>query len=161
MDRESEALHKLLWILSKGNEFYRDARERIQDRDLATFFSRNLAERERIERQLRPFASLAEVESINDEDIDLELRLEEYRSRLLAALNDNDAYVYIDHLGELEERSVVAYREALASAEGDDLREALSDLKPEFEQMLDRARAARGAAGHRESPTTLATRFMR
>lgn len=158
MTNATRQLSHLIRLMKSGNQLYRQAQQRIPDRDLQAIFVANLRDRQKI---IDALQSIAGGEAGEEGTLEEEARFLVDRADLLAVLKDNQAAVYARQLADLEAETDRAFMAAYKAEPDSEKDRHLRHLRFDFERVRDRSNAARNIAWNRESPTTLSTRLMR
>lgn len=139
-------VHDIIQVLNSGIDFYGDAKEKVEDRQLAQFFDRMLNARRLVKERLQPFAIQADGEREDGSAFTVEAR--KVYTKVIGAMSSDKEHTYISQLEEVEDKTLEELKAALKEHQPPQFETALRQSLTTMQQCHDEMRALKKATSH-------------
>ena len=120
---EVKHVSDIVQVLNSGIEFYRDAKEQVDNPQLASFFDRMINARRTVKQNLQPFAIAEEGEVEQGSAFTVEVR--NIYTKIIGVMSSDKEHTYISQLEEVEDKTLDEIRTALNKKQSADCEAAL------------------------------------
>lgn len=139
-------VHDIIQVLNSGIDFYGDAKEKVEDRQLAQFFDRMLNARRLVKERLQPFAIQEDGEREDGSAFTVEAR--KVYTKVIGAMSSDKEHTYISQLEEVEDKTLEELKAALKEHQPPQFETALRQSLTTMQQCHDEMRALKKATSH-------------
>ena len=139
-------VHDIIQVLNSGIDFYGDAKEKVEDRQLAQFFDRMLNARRLVKERLQPFAIQEDGEREDGSAFTVEAR--KVYTKVIGAMSSDKEHTYISQLEEVEDKTLEELKAALKENQPPQFETALRQSLTTMQQCHDEMRALKKATSH-------------
>ncbi|WP_046006499.1 PA2169 family four-helix-bundle protein [Pseudoalteromonas rubra] len=108
---DMEPLKELVKVLNGGVEFYKDAKDKVDDERISAIFNTMITEKVQAISKLQTYALIDEGERETDSDMLVTLR--EHYTKVLGVLSTDKTHTYIAQLEEVEDKVLDKVADAL------------------------------------------------
>jgi uncharacterized protein (TIGR02284 family) len=136
----------IVQVLNSGIDFYRDAKDKVDDQQLAQFFDRMLNARRMIKERLQPFAMQQEGEPETGSALSVEAR--KVYTKVIGALSSDKEHTYISQLEEVEDKTLDEIKAALKDNQPPQCEAALLQSLATMQQCHDEMLSLKQATRH-------------
>lgn len=143
---EIKHVHDIIQVLNSGIEFYGDAKEKVDDRQLAQFFDRMLNARRLVKERLQPFAIQEDGEREDGSAFTVEAR--KVYTKIIGAMSSDKEHTYISQLEEVEDKTLEELKAALKENQPPQFETALRQSLTTMQECHDEMRALKKATSH-------------
>ncbi|MDX1538389.1 PA2169 family four-helix-bundle protein [Arsukibacterium sp.] len=143
---EIKHVHDIIQVLNSGIDFYGDAKEKVDDRQLAQFFDRMLNARRLIKERLQPFAIQEDGEREDGSAFTVEAR--KVYTKVIGAMSSDKEHTYISQLEEVEDKTLEELKAALKENQPPQFETALRQSLTTMQECHDEMRALKKATSH-------------
>lgn len=143
---EIKHVHDIIQVLNSGIEFYGDAKEKVDDRQLAQFFDRMLNARRMVKERLQPFAIQEDGEREDGSAFTVEAR--KVYTKIIGAMSSDKEHTYISQLEEVEDKTLEELKAALKENQPPQFEAALRQSLTTMQECHDEMRALKRATSH-------------
>lgn len=143
-----EATHvsDIIQVLNSGIEFYRDAKDKIEDQRLLRFFDRMVNARRVVKEQLQPFA--VQEEGKREEGSAFSVEARKVYTKVIGAMSSDKDHTYISQLEEVEDKTLDEFRAALKEQQSPQYEAALLQSMAMMQECHDEMRALKKSTRH-------------
>jgi len=143
---EIKHVHDIIQVLNSGIDFYGDAKEKVDDRQLAQFFDRMLNARRLVKERLQPFAIQEDGEREDGSAFTVEAR--KVYTKVIGAMSSDKEHTYISQLEEVEDKTLEELKAALKENQPPQFETALRQSLTTMQECHDEMRALKRATKH-------------
>ena len=143
---EIKHVHDIIQVLNSGIDFYGDAKEKVDDDQLAQFFDRMLNARRLIKERLQPFAIAEDGEREDGSAFTVEAR--KVYTKVIGAMSSDKEHTYISQLEEVEDKTLEELKAALKENQPPQFETALRQSLTTMQECHDEMRALKKAPSH-------------
>lgn len=143
---EIKHVHDIIQVLNSGIDFYGDAKEKVDDRQLAQFFDRMLNARRLVKERLQPFAVQQDGEREDGSAFTVEAR--KVYTKVIGAVSSDKEHTYISQLEEVEDKTLEELKAALKENQPPQFETALRQSLTTMQECHDEMRALKKASSH-------------
>ncbi|HAW94223.1 MULTISPECIES: PA2169 family four-helix-bundle protein [unclassified Arsukibacterium] len=143
---EIKHVHDIIQVLNSGIDFYGDAKEKVDDDQLAQFFDRMLNARRLIKERLQPFAIAEDGEREDGSAFTVEAR--KVYTKVIGAMSSDKEHTYISQLEEVEDKTLEELKAALKENQPPQFETALRQSLTTMQECHDEMRALKKATSH-------------
>ena len=143
---EIKHVHDIIQVLNSGIDFYGDAKEKVDDDQLAQFFDRMLNARRLIKERLQPFAIAEDGEREDGSAFTVEAR--KVYTKVIGAMSSDKEHTYISQLEEVEDKTLEELKAALKETQPPQFETALRQSLTTMQECHDEMRALKKATSH-------------
>jgi uncharacterized protein (TIGR02284 family) len=143
---EIKHVHDIIQVLNSGIDFYGDAKEKVEDRQLAQFFDRMLNARRLVKQRLQPFAVAEDGEREDGAAFSVEAR--KVYTKIIGAMSSDKEHTYISQLEEVEDKTLAELKAALKENQPPQFETALRQSLTTMQECHDEMRALKKASKH-------------
>ncbi|MAD74728.1 MAG: hypothetical protein CML20_08055 [Rheinheimera sp.] len=143
---EIKHVHDIIQVLNSGIDFYGDAKEKVDDRQLASFFDRMLNARRLVKERLQPFAVAEDGEREDGSAFTVEAR--KAYTKVIGAMSSDKEHTYISQLEEVEDKTLEELKAALKENQPPQFETALRQSLTTMQECHDEMRALKKATSH-------------
>ena len=143
---EIKHVSDIVQVLNSGIDFYRDAKDKVDDRQLATFFDRMLNARRMVRERLQPFAVQDDGKPEDGSALSVEAR--KVYTKVIGAISSDKEHTYISQLEEVEDKTLEEIKAALKEKQPAQYEAALKQSLATMQQCHDEMRALKAATRH-------------
>jgi uncharacterized protein (TIGR02284 family) len=136
----------IVQVLNSGIDFYRDAKEKVDDKQLEQFFDRMLSARRMVKERLQPFAMQQEGKIEQGSAFTVEAR--KVYTKVIGAMSSDTAHTYISQLEEVEDKTLDEIKAALKDKQPAQCEAALLQSLATMQQCHDEMRNLKQATRH-------------
>ncbi|WP_213994739.1 PA2169 family four-helix-bundle protein [Arsukibacterium sp.] len=139
-------VHDIIQVLNSGIDFYGDAKEKVDDRQLAQFFDRMLNARRLVKERLQPFAIQEGGKREDGSAFTVEAR--KVYTKVIGAVSSDKEHTYISQLEEVEDKTLEELKAALKENQPPQFETALRQSLTTMQECHDEMRALKKATSH-------------
>ncbi|SNY51394.1 conserved hypothetical protein [Arsukibacterium tuosuense] len=139
-------VHDIIQVLNSGIDFYGDAKEKVDDRQLAQFFDRMLNARRLVKERLQPFAIQEDGKREDGSAFTVEAR--KVYTKVIGAVSSDKEHTYISQLEEVEDKTLEELKAALKENQPPQFETALRQSLTTMQECHDEMRALKKATSH-------------
>ncbi|MDX1678766.1 PA2169 family four-helix-bundle protein [Arsukibacterium sp.] len=132
--------------MNSGIDFYGDAKEKVDDRQLAQFFDRMLNARRLVKERLQPFAVRKDGKREEGSAFTVEAR--KVYTKIIGAMSSDKEHRYISQLEEVEDKTLAELKAALQQKQPPQFEAALRQSLTTMQECHDEMRALKKATSH-------------
>lgn len=143
---EIKHVHDIIQVLNSGIDFYGDAKEKVEDRQLSQFFDRMLNARRLVKERLQPFAIQEDGEREDGSTFTVEAR--KVYTKVIGAMSSDKEHTYISQLEEVEDKTLEELKAALKENQPPQFETALRQSLTTMQECHDEMRALKKATKH-------------
>ncbi|WP_372626004.1 PA2169 family four-helix-bundle protein [Arsukibacterium sp.] len=143
---EIKHVHDIIQVLNSGIDFYGDAKEKVDDRQLASFFDRMLNARRLVKERLQPFAIAEDGKREDGSAFTVEAR--KVYTKVIGAMSSDKEHTYISQLEEVEDKTLEELKAALTENQPPQFVTALRQSLTTMQECHDEMRALKKATSH-------------
>ncbi|MBV2127634.1 PA2169 family four-helix-bundle protein [Arsukibacterium indicum] len=143
---EIKHVHDIIQVLNSGIDFYGDAKQKVDDRQLAQFFDRMLNARRLVKERLQPFAIQEDGEREDGSAFTVEAR--KVYTKVIGAMSSDKEHTYISQLEEVEDKTLEELKAALKENQPPQFETALRQSLTTMQECHDEMRALKKATKH-------------
>lgn len=129
----------IVQVLNSGIEFYSDAKEKVDNPQLAQFFDRMINARKTVKQKLQPFAIAEEGKVEQGSAFTVEVR--NIYTKIIGSMSSDKEHTYISQLEEVEDKTLEEIRTALHKKQPVDCEAALLSAFATMKECHDEMRA--------------------
>ena len=143
---EMKHVSDIIQVLNSGIDFYRDAKDKVDDQQLEQFFDRMLSARRLVKEQLQPFA--VQDDGKREEGSALSVEARKVYTKVIGAISSDKAHTYISQLEEVEDKTLEEIRSALTENQRPQYESALLQSLATMQECHDEMRALKQSTRH-------------
>ncbi|MEH8015720.1 PA2169 family four-helix-bundle protein [Rheinheimera muenzenbergensis] len=143
---EMKHVSDIIQVLNSGIDFYRDAKDKVDDKQLEQFFDRMLNARRLVKEQLQPFA--VQDDGKREEGSALSVEARKVYTKVIGAVSSDKAHTYISQLEEVEDKTLEEIRSALTENQRPQYEAALLQSLATMQECHDEMRALKQSTRH-------------
>lgn len=143
---EMKHVSDIIQVLNSGIDFYRDAKDKVDDKQLEQFFDRMLNARRLVKEQLQPFA--VQDDGKREEGSALSVEARKVYTKVIGAVSSDKAHTYISQLEEVEDKTLEEIRSALTENHRPQYEAALLQSLATMQECHDEMRALKQSTRH-------------
>lgn len=141
---EVKHVSDIIQVINSGIDFYRDAKEKVESPQLASFFDRMIRARQAVKQQLQPYAVAQQGEIEQGSAFTVEAR--KVYTKVIASMSSDKDHTYISQLEEVEDKTLEEIRSALAEEQPAGCEVALRSAMTTMQQCHSEMRALKLAS---------------